>query len=564
MAGDGIDTRFVLALHALGTESFGNGRVAALPRPAVGFALEALRFFPPRVAEDGEKAHRFALHVNSRIVPPTGTPSGTFLWDEYEEVLDPRAVRLAERLPTAEEQARYEQARAFLGPEVMSAYAAGVQAVGTAKLALGTVRANRPAPGSPEEAAWEAAVEAASDAVKVAETDLLIHCRADQVRAAVTVVENWSAAATAVSWSDRSDDFELAKLSGLDGGEYLLTTFSPSDVVDGRGWAAFELLPDRIDGLVSGLGGLAAGVSAPDARVRRMTVELTHVMVDRPWYEPGVFRSNAWRFADPARPPVSDGKDAPAGSFPYLVTGLVLARSLTLEVEKPAAGAAPPPPLRLDYLEQFTVLDESGLIPERLIPVPQPDPVDPVDPRVVEPVPDFVDRSRFKVIDRAAVLEAVTQPVAERTFRVGEVGLDRSAVLENAATLDRAVTLDRSAALDRSAVLEAVAFERPQVFGFAGRRADAGRAVVAHDRLIEAVQVGRGHKFDRAGLSPVLTAAILDRDFVSADPITPPPPPPAASVETTTLVGADEVIVVAYLLEPVGAAPDPDQTLHWT
>jgi hypothetical protein len=472
MPAAGIDTRFVLALYALGTQSFGNGRTAALPRPAVGFALAGLRFFPPAVAEDLERAHQFALQVNSRIVPPSGTAQARLLWDEYEEVLDPTAVRLAERQPTTEETERYDAARAFLTADVLAAYNTGTQALGAARLELGTVKANQPAPDAAGFEVWEARLRAATDRVRAAEVDLLVRCEANRVEAAIATVQGHPAA-TAVSWSRHSDAFELAKSGSLDGGTFLFTTFAPSDVVDGRGWTSFELLPDRIDELLAGLGALAADAGGDDGRVRRMTVALTHVVINRPWFDPGVFRSNAWRFADPQRPPVSDGMDggtAAGGSFPYLVTGLVLARSLRVEFG-PAPAGQPEPPLELGYLDQIEFNPGLRGVPGRA--------------------------TRFRVAPRIA---AARDPGAEPAIEAIPVA--------------PAIQVD--------------------------------------------VDVGR------------LPATLLDEvratDFPSPDPPSPDPPgdvPPAPPPDSTTLVGDDELIVVAYLLEPVGRAPHPDPGLTW-
>jgi len=497
----GIDTRLVLALYALGTQSFGSGRVAALPRPAVGFTLNGLRFFPPVVAEDLEKAHQFALQVNSRMLPPVGTPEPRFLWDEYEEVLDPTVVLLAERQPSPAEVDRHTAARAFLTPDVLATYNAGKQVVGIARLELGTIKANQPARDSPNFLIWQALLQAATDRLQAAEVDLLVRCEAAQVEAAIATVQSWSAAATAVSWSQHADAFELAKSGSLDGGEFLLTTFSPSDVVDGRGWSAFELRPDRIDDLVSSLGDLATGVGGADDRVLRVTVELTHVMINRSWFDPGVLRSNTWRFADPHRAPVSDGAEQAGGgavaqgSFPYLVTGLVLARSLRVELAPASEG--PLPLIELDYLDQIDFTDPALSIIATDPPEVAINPELPIDPR------------RQPNLDRQV------------RFRVAPLGNPAADVALIGAT-DRA----------RAATFQPVA-------------------------VTPAIRLGPQATIL---ISPALLEAVQEADFLSPTaPRTSPPPSPTSR----TLVGDGEVIVVAYLVEPTGAAPRPDSTLRW-
>lgn len=68
-----------------------------------------------------------------------------------------------------------------------------------------------------------------------------------------------------------------------------------------------------------------------------LTLELTQVAVDRPWMDSLVFHSNAWRWSTgaPSCDLISDGGDAehgvtPKGQMPFLITGLLLARNVSL------------------------------------------------------------------------------------------------------------------------------------------------------------------------------------------------------------------------------------------
>ncbi|MGY1623842.1 hypothetical protein ACI789_16720 [Geodermatophilus sp. SYSU D00965] len=489
-----MDTRVVLALHALGVTGFAAGRTAAVPRPATGFSFEDLRFWPAEEAEDSRRAEAFALLLNSRLRPPFATPEPRLLWDVYGEVLDPARVRLAERTPTPEEQARHDAAKALLTPQVLSTYFSCRQAVGTALVDLATVRASRPDPSTGSEAAWQAQVALAEDRVAAAQVELQLTGRAGEVEAAMAVVDAWPGAATAVSWSEHRQQFELADVGSLDGvSSYFLTRFVPTDVLEGRGWVRFELPGSRIGELIAGLPpevAAAGGEPAQDADIDRLTVELSYVQVLRPWFDPGVLRSRAWRYADDTSPVVSDGGTPAAGDFPYLVTGLVLARNLELTAASGTGGGTPP--LRLGYLRHGIEMSPPSALPGLRPPVPIPEPD---GPRVV----DVSHVVRPDPVDGGLLVDRDPPVLARRETDLVEVVHPR------------------------------------------------WRAELRSRRLTE--------------LPVRLRTWLADVDFASPDVSTTPTTPPSPS--TRVLVGADEAIVVAYLLEPVGPAPAPDPGLSW-
>lgn len=101
----------------------------------------------------------------------------------------------------------------------------------------------------------------------------------------------------------------------------------PADVAD-AGWTRVTVHASELAALTAGSASVAAG--RPMLDMELLTVEVARVEVVRTWLDPALLRSRSWRWRDGSRPPLSDGRDPASGDLPAYVTGVVLARNLTV------------------------------------------------------------------------------------------------------------------------------------------------------------------------------------------------------------------------------------------
>ena len=79
----------------------------------------------------------------------------------------------------------------------------------------------------------------------------------------------------------------------------------------------------------------------PSTPVIELSVELLKAAIVRPWMDPLVLRSRAWRFSDD-REPLSNGGVPPSGSLPAYISSIVLARNLRVELRRTPRGLQKP------------------------------------------------------------------------------------------------------------------------------------------------------------------------------------------------------------------------------
>jgi nucleoid-associated protein YgaU len=129
---------------------------------------------------------------------------------------------------------------------------------------------------------------------------------------------------------------EIYLRTSLEGMLYAPTTYVPTDVADVP-WPSITVTAEDLRAyadkapaeLKERLGG------SEDAGVERVTFEYSYVTVNRPWFTPQLFNSQAWRFPDPGHV-LSDGGSPPKGECTAYVTGLVLARNIAVQRSIPA------------------------------------------------------------------------------------------------------------------------------------------------------------------------------------------------------------------------------------
>ncbi|MGW4230426.1 hypothetical protein ACWEF9_14245 [Streptomyces sp. NPDC004980] len=323
---EGVDATAVSAVASRIREvTAQEGRVVSVPPLTIGYQAAALRFAEgaEMSREQATAAAEFSELVNR--VPVTGPvwswAGVDHLWDVYLDVL---GADLAVHTRTADEDRRYREAQKILHDEVGGAsvpsgtylaYQSCRHAVLTARTALAQAR------GGAKERALTAAVEAA-------EQEWLVKGRRQVVEAALLDLGRLGDKDPAQTWSAYRAQFDpspdsLHWATGLDGSRYAVTGFAPSAMFD-QPWP--ELRIERSD------------LPATTADIESLSFEYALVNIVRPWLDPAMLRSRAWRFPM-GEVPLSDGADPPAGRCTSYVESVVLARSLRVVCGPDAHGS---------------------------------------------------------------------------------------------------------------------------------------------------------------------------------------------------------------------------------
>ncbi|MER5555842.1 hypothetical protein ABT001_29945 [Streptomyces sp. NPDC002793] len=312
---EGVDATAVSAVASRIREvTAQEGRVVSVPPLTIGYHADALRFAEgaEMSREQATAAAEFSELVNR--VPVTGPvwswEGVDHLWDVYFDVL---GADLAVHTRTADEDRRYREAQRILHEEVGGAsvpsetylaYQSCRHAVLTARTALAQAR------GSAKERALKEAVEAA-------EQEWLVKGGRQVVEAALHDLSRLGDKDPAQTWAAYRAQFDpspdsLHWATGLDGSRYAVTGFAPSAMFD-QPWP--ELRIDR------------SALPTTTADIDSLSFEYALVNVVRPWLDPAMLRSRAWRFPT-GETPLSDGADPPVGRCTSYVESVVLARSL--------------------------------------------------------------------------------------------------------------------------------------------------------------------------------------------------------------------------------------------
>jgi hypothetical protein len=322
-----------------------DGTVVSIPTLTTGYTADALRFAESGAStvQQSRTAAEFAELVNR--VPVTG-PGWSWdgvehLWDIYRDVL---AAELATSTRTPPEQKRYAAAQKLLyreagGARVPSPVYLAYQSCGHAVVAAQTALAE--SKGSAKEAALTAALHQA-------EQDWLVKGHRKEVDAALLDLDSLGDKDPAQTWIAYRRQFEPEPGSANwatspDGSQYAVTGFSPAGIL-GEPWAVLRI--DR-----SELPDTAAGIES-------VSFEYCLVRVVRPWLDPAMLRSRAWRFAKDA-PDLCDGADPPSGRCTSYVESVVFARSLSVvrgSAQGDEAACGEGEPMGLGFLEPQTAL----------------------------------------------------------------------------------------------------------------------------------------------------------------------------------------------------------------
>ena len=181
---------------------------------------------------------------------------------------------------------------------------------------------------------------------------------------AVGGIDNEEVVRTALWFPTLRANFALAERGW---GYYDTGVLPPNDVTDPDGWTRIVLDRQLIDDRSResspatqawleqrGLLGLFEGTGVQGTS---LSAEIFLLTLQRPWFEPEVFRNRLWRWDDA---PLSDGGDPPQGLLPAYTTRLVLVRKLQIELDVEPAGpgimAGPVPSTGVNNLAGFAPL----------------------------------------------------------------------------------------------------------------------------------------------------------------------------------------------------------------
>lgn len=455
--------------------------------------------------------------------------TSSFLWDTYYDVL--QSARVAQGSLTASQTAQLQQAQAYLytqtpdgqttdSPAVVAynqyrdAWMQAVQNYKNAELTEGS----------------SADPSARSHWLNVDEPGLRLLVNAasenwaakgfkSQVDDARQIEQRYAAQDPQLKWATWSSAFnpDLDMLTDPNQASFALTTFAPSDILDQTTWPTFEIHGPDIPGLVSQapkeLSSIFS-VESGSSEIDSISFDVCSVTLRRPWFHPEVFDARFWRFSDPTKQ-LSDGASPPHGTWPAYVTGLVLARNISI-VSRSTGGAPPSPPIH-----RFFPIDPILLRAGAVVSVPPHPPVSPV----LRPMPHLM-----------TVVPTTEHPIVATRL--------------NAMTY-RALPIAVSPVLTEHRVIaESVVAETSEVVQPA-----AGHAFTTIPRTDERIRPGWHVTFPPSG-----GAVTPPSGGGSTPPSSGSSTPPATTTETPD---QGQVAVLAFICKYLGKCPNPDPALTW-
>jgi hypothetical protein len=297
-------------------------------------------------------ASEFARIVNG--IPDGVLFDGTSeerLWDVYADVLARATVAGGSLSP--EEEAARSNAAALLyttapdGSQVDSpqlrTYKECRDGVITAQEELRNAEATAEAAGDAAHTTWLQGEGATLRGdLTQREQDWATRGAKDVVEAALRIEETLAQKGAGAQWTEWRNSFDpkIDLLTDLDKQSYAPTGFVPSDAIDLTEWPTFTLTGEEIASLVASAPAelrslLGSGTTASD--VVSLTFEYRSVALNRPWFNPKVFRARCWKF-DAGDPPLSDGAAPPSGRCPAYIAALVLARNINVVTRQAGGG----------------------------------------------------------------------------------------------------------------------------------------------------------------------------------------------------------------------------------
>jgi hypothetical protein len=368
----GIDAKVVLGLAGKMSQVFvDEGTYQAFPLAPMGLKADSLRALVADPFGAGANAHaQFSLLVNEIPSGPLWQPEDSRLWDVYGEVLTD--AELLEESRTPKQKKPYDEAFDLLykdkaGLSAPSAIVVAYERYRDAYLAAAMEYNNRKGEASMAsadaavKAAWEAEEPKLRSEVQDAAAAWSGPGKRAEVEEARRVLRDLGSDSPQVAWAGYRKLFdpdlpEIFFRTSVEGLSYVPTGYVPTDVAD-VAWPRITVTADELgvladvapEELRSRLG------TSGDAGIDKVSFEYSFITIARPWFSPQLFASKGWRFRDPGRA-LSDGGSPPKGECTAYVTGLVLARNITVQHRADDGGAAPT--VDLGFLPSVTLMKD--------------------------------------------------------------------------------------------------------------------------------------------------------------------------------------------------------------
>lgn len=487
---------------------------------------------------------------------------GRILWNEYETILT--QARVAASVRTASETAELQQARDFLfrkqqitdplgnsREELVDSFElAAYKQYQTAYLSvleqynmfkLTAQNSTDPA----VQADWQAKEPVYKAAVSSAYTDWIAKGYKAEVEEAFADIDRISKRNPQLIWAEWNEELDQSKRSDLTGQNFYDTNFYPDNFYQPNSrsaWTKLTLDASEIAALSAKAStstrNLANSAIAPetqaiDLEVIRLSVELIQIPIIRSWFNPSVFQSGFWQWAD-GRQALSDGQDPPKGSLPAYTTSVIFARNLEVELKPNSEKNA-----QVISKLQSGKLMLLGPLPLRRIP-PQ------VDPRSVTKL----NASTLSM--RQANPELLKQVV-----------VDKSRLQLSSASLD---LLSQKAAINPQ-----LATDRIAPFGTGTQFSITNAALAQNINAAQLKQLNPNvvSRIDQTGvakINPKLLEQLGDitvKPIRPIKPVKPIRPVPVPEEEPTPPPDPNEMQVIAFVCEKVPKSPNPDPSFRW-
>jgi hypothetical protein len=147
--------------------------------------------------------------------------------------------------------------------------------------------------------------------------------------------------------------------------------FSPANAIADEAWRSFTLTPAEVSALLQEAPPAwlttMLGTAAPRA-TQSISFEFSSAAIVRPWFEPAVFKSRFWRFAQQERL-LSDGKSPPTGECPAYVAAVVFARKVSVTGADPHVAPQLAMPFEGFSMLQTAQIARANVIKRQLAPM---------------------------------------------------------------------------------------------------------------------------------------------------------------------------------------------------
>ena len=196
----------------------------------------------------------------------------------------------------------------------------------------------------------------------------------DEVEEALTIFENSLVDNPYSFWQELKKNFnpDLELQARADRGYYATTFIFPTSFVDEK-WDSIRISGEELEKLYA---------NAPDevqnlcdngenlTRIKEIRLEYRSVRVERPWFNPSIFKSRLWRLPAELNHKISYGTKELVGRFPAYVSALLLLRNIQITYTSSGASGASGSSLSIPDRSSISVL---AYICKRIPESPNPD-----------------------------------------------------------------------------------------------------------------------------------------------------------------------------------------------